>query len=75
MRYETERKIRLLRLIAKTDERYNCLMKEYNQLETEFAEITQKLTTEEQDILWAFVCISDEVDHRLLEIICDGIQL
>ena len=74
MSYSTEEKIKALRLIAREDKEYSALVEEYNMLEKNFTEVTQKLTRAEQDVVWAFLCTSDAVDHRLLEIIFEGIQ-
>ena len=69
-----EKKIRLLRLIANGDETYRSIKARYCQLEAAFSKTAALLSEEQQNILWAFVLTSDELDHRLLEIACDYIR-
>ena len=74
MGQDREGKMKGLRQLAKADERYREIEGGYRLLEHAFSEITTRLTDEQQDIVWAFVCTSDELDHRLLEIACDYID-
>lgn len=69
-----EEKIKLLRLIANGDETYRRIMERYRTQEESFSQTAALLSDEQQDILWAFVLTSDELDHRLLEIACDYIH-
>jgi hypothetical protein len=69
-----EEKIRLLRLIAYGDATYRNIKARYAQLEESFSKTAVLLTEEQQNILWAFVLTSDELDLRLLEIACDYIR-
>ena len=69
-----EEKIKLLRLLANGDETYRRIKERYRMQEEAFAKTASLLTNEQQDILWAFVLTSDELDHRLLEIACDYIH-
>jgi len=69
-----DNKIKLLRQLANADSVYRNMKERYAVLEEAFSQITLQLPEEEQDILWAFVLLSDEMDRRLLEIACDYIR-
>ena len=56
------------------DETYRNIKARYVQLEEAFSKTAALLTEEQQNILWAFVLTSDELDLRLLEIACDYIR-
>ena len=51
------------------------IRKRYDELENAFGKLTAKLSDEEQDIAWAFICTSDELDNRLLELICECFEI
>ena len=57
--------------MARKDEKYAKLAAEYELLEMEFARIARKLSDEEQDILWGFVCTSDSMNWRILELVAE----
>ena len=42
-------------------------------LEKQFSDMTTTLSREQEDLVWEFVCTSDELDRRLLEIACEYI--
>ena len=69
-----EGKINLLRLLANGDELYRRIKERYRTQEEAFAQTAALLSKEQQDILWAFVLTSDELDRRLLEIACDYVH-
>ena len=69
-----DRKMEMLRRLAKADAKYREIEGTYLELERAFSEMTIRLTEEQQDIAWAFVCTSDELDRRLMEIACDYID-
>ena len=56
---------------ARNDSEYAALNEEYTVLEEQFALLAQKLTEEEQDLVWAFVCTSDAMNWRMLEWMCE----
>ena len=37
--------------------------------------MVMQLPQESQDLAWAFICISDEMNWRMLEIICEDMKL
>ena len=65
------RRIKEMFAMARKDEKYAKLAAEYELLEMEFARIARKLSDEEQDILWGFVCTSDSMNWRILELVAE----
>ena len=57
--------------IARYDPKSCEIGQRYDEQENLFAEMVAKLKPEQQDIAWGFVCTSDELNHRLLEWICE----
>ena len=68
-----EEKIRMLRNLANGDKTYRQIKQRYREQEEAFSRTAALLSNELQDILWAFVITSDELDRRLIEIACDYI--
>lgn len=66
----TEKKLEKLREIAKSDSNYRDILRRYLDLEKQFSDMTTTLPREKEDLVWEFVCTSDELDRRLLEIAC-----
>lgn len=66
----TEKKLAKLREIAKSDSNYRDILRRYLALEKQFSDMTTTLPREKEDLIWEFVCTSDELDRRLLEIAC-----
>ena len=75
----TEKKMARLREIAKSEskkksiaiyERGSDILRRYLVLEKQFSDMTTTLPREQEDLIWEFVCTSDELDRRLLEIAC-----
>ena len=65
------RRIKNMFAMARKDDKYAALTLEYDALELEFAKIARKLSDEEQDILWGFVCTSDCMNWRILELVAE----
>ena len=59
--------------IAKLDSSYSSILQRYLVLEKQFSDMTTTLSREQEDLVWEFVCTSDELDRRLLEIACEYI--
>lgn len=57
--------------MARKDDKYAELTAEYELLEMEFAKIARSLSDEEQDVLWEFVCTSDSMNWRILELVAE----
>lgn len=75
MKDKIEKRMKILRFLGKLDEEYERIEEEYRQWEVKFTEMVSCLEREQQDIVWGFVCTSDALDHRLLEIACELIDL
>lgn len=60
---------------ARQDSKYKKMGEEYGRLEEQFSRMVMQLPQESQDLAWAFICISDEMNWRLLEIICEDMKL
>lgn len=65
-----ERILALFRAVRRNRE-YAALSEEYDQLHDEFAKLVDGYQEAEQDILWAFVCLSEQMNWRMLEWLCD----
>ena len=60
---------------ARQDSKYKKMGEEYGRLEEQFSRMVMQLPQESQDLAWAFICISDEMNWRMLEIICEDMKL
>lgn len=70
-RNETTHKIHKLFDMARKDPRYAELTREYLAYEAAFNELSRDMSEEDQNILWGFVCTSDDMNWRMLEMICE----
>ena len=70
-----EKRKQLLRRIAASDKDYRVCHQKFMQAERDFFELLLELTEQQQDRLWRFVNLSNEVDERLLEIACEYLDL
>ena len=61
-----------LRQIAASDEQYQTCYREFLKVEMDFFDLLLELSEQQQDRLWMFVNLSNEVDERLLEIACEN---
>lgn len=64
-------RIQRLFSMAGTDPKYAEMKKEYIRLEKVFSKLAQQLPEDAEDNLWAFVCTSEEMNWRMLELICE----
>lgn len=71
------RKLQNIFQLARQDPQYSKMVGEYLVLEHQFGELTRGMTDEEQDIAWGFACLSDDMNWRMIEILCErfGINL
>lgn len=69
------KKVRMLFKVARDDPQYAALAKQYKRLEAAFGDLTGNMTDEEQDIAWGFVCVSDQMNWRMLELICERLGI
>ena len=61
--------------IARHDSKALEIGRRYDEWEIKFTETVANLTTDEQNILWDFVTTSDELNHRVLELVCERFSL
>lgn len=66
---------KLIRQAAPGDPRYQKCNREFLKAEQNFLEMIPELTESQQDLLWRFVNLSNEVDDCLLEIACEYLAL
>lgn len=69
------RKLQNIFCLARQDPQYSEMVTKYNELEHRFGELTRDMTDEEQDIAWGFVCLSDAMSLRLVEILCEKFEI
>ena len=60
---------------ARQDSIYAQMGEEYAQLEEQFSQMAMNLTQEDQDLAWEFVCHGEAMNRRLLEILCEEMQI
>ena len=65
----------LIQRAAAGDPRYQTCNREFMKAERDFLEMIPELTESQQDLLWRFVNLSNEVDECLLEIACEYLAL
>lgn len=70
-----ENRKKMLRRIAMTDVQYKKYYAEFLEAEKDYFELLLELTPLQQDRLWSFVNLSNDVDERLLEIACEYLAL
>ena len=56
---------------AKMDPKYAQMNGTYGVLEDLFDKCVAKLLKEDQDIIWGFLCLSEEMNWRILELLCE----
>ena len=71
MNRKMENRKRQLRQMEANDEQYKTCYSEFLKVEMDFFDLLLELTEQQQDRLWMFVNLSNEVDERLLEIACE----
>ena len=65
-----ERILALFREVRR-DRKYAALSEEYGKLWEAFESLVDRYPEEQQDILWAFVCLSEQMNWRMLEWLCE----
>ena len=68
------RKIRELFVLARKDERYAELARDYLALEDQFGKIASRLSKDEENVLWGYICIAEEMNNRMLAILLEGFE-
>ena len=69
------RKLRALFDLVRKDPIYSEMSKKYQKLESDLERITQRLSSEEEDLVWEFVCLSDDMNLRIIEILCEKYEI
>ena len=57
--------------MARRDLKYALLHRRYMFYEAVMEYMSQKLAEEDQNILWEFICLSEDMNWRMLELICE----
>ena len=70
MDFIIENRRKLLQHAAMADKDYKRCYDAFLEAERIFLEMIPNLTETQQDVIWQFVNLSNEVDQRLLEITC-----
>ena len=60
---------------ARQDPEYLKMSEKYNTLEEQLAHMVMQLPQEFQDLVWSLICLSNEMNWRMLGIICDDMKL
>lgn len=61
--------------MARQDPQYAQMGEEYNMLERRFSEMAGQLPQEDQDLAWEFICHAEAMNWRMLEIICEKMEI
>ena len=70
-----QNRIKLIQRAALTDSQYKKCNEDFLKIERQFLEMLPELTETQQDLIWKFINLSNEVDARLLEIACGYLAL
>ena len=57
--------------LARYDPKCSAVGQKYDEMEETFAGFVAGLSKEEQDLVWGFVGISDELDFCVMELMCE----
>lgn len=60
---------------ARHDPAYASMGEEYAKLEERFSQMVMQLPQEDQDLAWAFVCHGEAMNWRMMEILCEEMQI
>ena len=60
---------------ARQDPVYKNMGEEYTELEERFSQMVMKLSQEDRDLAWEFICHSEMMNRRMLEILCQEMQI
>lgn len=73
--YLDVRRLRALFDLVRKDTIYSEMSKQYQKLESDFERIMQRLPSEEEDLVWEFVCLSDDMNLRIIEVLCEKYEI
>ena len=57
--------------MARKDSKYALMNRRYKFYEAVLEHMSQKLGEEDQNVLWEFICLSEDMNWRMLELICE----
>jgi hypothetical protein len=60
--------------MVKADDEYKSMNREFLRLEENFSEIVASLPENQQEGMWAFACMSGEMNWRIMEIVCENMM-
>jgi len=75
MEQEMQERILALFRAVRRDRIYGDMSRKYEKLREEFELLVEGYPEKEQDILWAFVCHSEDMNWRMLEWLCERYQI
>ena len=70
-----ERKMDLMQRIAEKDLEYREMKSRFLISERKFEKTVMELTEEQQNVIWDFVFMSNDLDNKVLEIACSYVTL
>lgn len=56
---------------ARQDTKYAKMEAEYKTMEEQYSQMVMQLPQNDQDLAWAFVCLSNDMNWRMLEILLE----
>lgn len=68
-------RLKLLWYIARKDEAFQKMEQSFSRLEKLFSETVSELSPKQQDIIWAYVMKSNEIDQYIMKIMMDLVRL
>lgn len=71
MEYEMQQRIQTLFRMVNREPGFAAMARKYEKLHRDFEQLVDTYPVEEQDILWAFVCHSEDMNWRMLEWLCE----
>ena len=74
MRKDISRKMCRLWKMVKADDEYNDMNWDFLRMEEDFSEIVASLPENQQEIIWAYACMSGAMSWRIMEIVCENMR-
>ena len=71
MEQDVTRKIRYLFQRMELDPEYAEMLLSYRELEKKLGNLTRDMSEADQDIIWGFISLSDSMNWRMLEVLCE----
>ncbi len=74
MEEAVKRKMERLDILSKKDPKYRRMLKKCVAMEREFEDFTSDLTDKQQDLVWGFVMLCEDMSIRKLQIACEHME-